>query len=112
MKKLVASVLLSITAGVSVAQEDSRLVLPIDLECSAESGIIAEHIKQEYQEQNFAQGKIALQLSKTGKWQTLEFELYVNPKTQSWTMLAIMEDGVDCAVAMGSDFVPWLEKTL
>ena len=112
MKKLVASVLLSITAGVSVAQEDSRLVLPIDLECSAESGTIAEHIKQEYQEQNFAQGKVALQSSKTGEWQVVNFELYVNPKTQSWTMLAKMKNGVDCAIASGSNFVPWLEKTL
>jgi len=112
MKKLAASVLLSVAASIAVAQEDSRLVLPIDLECSAESGIIAEHIKQEYQELNFAQGKVALQSSKTGEWQVVNFELYVNPKTQSWTMLAKMKNGVDCALASGSNFVPWLEKTL
>jgi hypothetical protein len=111
MKKLAASVLLSVAASIGVAQEDSRLVLPIDLECSSQSGTIAEYVKQEYQEQNFAQGRVALQSSKTGEWQIVKFELYVNPKTQSWTMLAKMENGVDCAIASGSNFVPWLSKT-
>jgi len=112
MKKLTAGMLLSIASTISAAQEDPRMILPIDLECSSQSGTIAEYIKQEYQEQNFAQGKVALQSSKTGKWQVVNFELYVNPKTQSWTMLAKMKDGVDCAIASGSDFVPWLSKTL
>lgn len=112
MRKLVAGVLLSLAASSTVAQENQQLVFPIDLECSQKTGKIAEYVKQEYQEQNFAQGKIALQSSKSGKWQLAEFEMYVNPETRTWTMVAKMPDGVDCAVGSGSDFVPWLEKTL
>lgn len=109
MKKLAAGVLLSLAASSVSAQQ---LVFPIDLECSTNSGIIEQYVKQEYQEQNFAQGKIALQSSKSGKWQMVEFKMYVNPETQTWTIIAKMPEGIDCAIGSGSDFVPWLEKTL
>lgn len=112
MKKLVAVVLLSFAASVGSAQENQRLIMPINLQCDAQSDKIAKFIKKDYQEQNFAKGKVSVQAYNTGLWQTVDFELYVNPGTKTWTMIAKMNDGVDCLLGSGNNFVPWSEKSL
>jgi len=101
--------LLSFATSVVSAQE--RLILPINLECAAESGKIKTLIKDEYQEQNFAKGKVAVHAYNTGLWQTVNFELYVNPDTKTWTIIAKMKDGVDCVLGSGDSFIPWFEKS-
>ena len=81
--------------------------LPLMIQCTAAE--IVERMVEDYDELPFIEGNGSWQIP-SGQSLNGRIEMYVNPKTGTFTFVIAMSEELKCVVISGNELKPWLSE--
>ena len=112
MLKYAATLAAFLATGVAIAEElPQDLFLPVNAQCMIPGNRLLKIVKEQYGEQEFAEGTAIMTSAKTGQSETAVFTLYVNPDEKTWSLVTFMDQGPACLISSGTGFAPAINTT-